>query len=154
MLWILYNFNQFLIPMWLWHTWWNCHFITLSGGLWQGPNFVRWSKFWPNLLYSGYMWQIIFLSALWYVSTTRFCFIRWLCHMWQMNWPKLYRHPLNQNILFCDVKAIKIIVTQMGVQNLGINSVFVLFTSDKSIENVSTYHKNCENSAYMHLMCT
>ena len=61
-------------------------------------------------------------------------------------------HPLNQNILFCDVKAINIIVTQMGVQNLGINSVFVLFTSDKSIENVSTYHKKCEESAPdMHL---
>jgi hypothetical protein len=40
------------------------------------------------------------------------------------------------------------------VQNLGINSVFVLFTSDKSIENVSTYHKKCEDSAYLHLMCT
>jgi len=62
-------------------------------------------------------------------------------------------HPLNQNILFCDVKAIKIIVTQMEVQNLGINSVFVLFTSDKSIENVSTYHKKCEDSAHLHLMC-
>ena len=65
----------------------------------------------------------------------------------QCNEPSLTVHPLNQNILFCDVKAIKIIVTQMGVQKLGINSVFALFTSDKSIENVSTYHKKCEESA-------
>ena len=63
-------------------------------------------------------------------------------------------HPLNQNILFCDVKTIKIVVTQMWVQNLEINPVFVLFTSDKSVENVSTYNKKCEDSAYLHLMCT
>ena len=63
-------------------------------------------------------------------------------------------HPLNQNILFFDVKTIKIVVTQMWVQNLEINSVFVLFTTDKSIENVSTYNKKYEDSAYLHLMCT
>ena len=75
-----------------------------------------------------------------------------LCHMTD----KLMEIPLIQNILFCDVKTIQIIVTQMGVKNLGINSVFVLFTSDKSIsiDNVSTYHKECEDSAYLHLMCT
>jgi hypothetical protein len=52
-------------------------------------------------------------------------------------------------ISFCDVKAIKIIGTQMKVQNLRINLVFVLFTSDISIEDVSTYHKKCEDSAYL-----
>ena len=117
--------------MWLWCTWQNCHFITLSGGLWQGPNFVRWSKFWLKLLYLVYMWQII-LSSSSFVTCDR--------------------QIVQYKYFICDVKAIKIIVTQMEVQNLRINSVFVLFMSDKSIENVienvSTYHKKCEDSAY------
>jgi hypothetical protein len=38
---LLYNFDQFVIPMWLWHAWRKFHFVTLArGGLWQGPNFV------------------------------------------------------------------------------------------------------------------
>ena len=42
-------------------------------------------------------------------------------------------------------------VTQIGVESLGNKSGFVLFTSDKCIENVSTYHKKFEDSAYLHL---
>ena len=55
---ILYNFDQFVTPMWLWRIWRNFHFITWPGGLWQGPNFVRWTRFWQKLPHSGYMWQI------------------------------------------------------------------------------------------------
>jgi hypothetical protein len=50
-------------------------------------------------------------------------------------------------LLFCDVKAIKIIGTQMEVQ---INSVFVLLMSDKSNGNITTYHKKCEDCVYLH----
>ena len=39
---LLYNFNQSVTHLWLWHTWRNFYFVTLPGGLWQGPNFVRW----------------------------------------------------------------------------------------------------------------
>ena len=38
---ILYNFNQFITPPWLWHTWQKFLFITLPGSLWHGQNFVR-----------------------------------------------------------------------------------------------------------------
>ena len=61
--WVLSNFNQFVTPMWLWCTWRNFHFVTLPGGLWQGPNFVRWHKFWQELPYSGHMWQITLSSS-------------------------------------------------------------------------------------------
>ena len=39
---VLYNFDQSVTHLWLWRTWRNFYFVTLPGGLWQGPNFVRW----------------------------------------------------------------------------------------------------------------
>ena len=38
---ILYNFDQFVTPLWLWHTWWKFMFVTLPGSLWHGQKFVR-----------------------------------------------------------------------------------------------------------------
>ena len=33
---LLYNFDQFVTPLWLWHAWRNFLFVTLSGSLWHG----------------------------------------------------------------------------------------------------------------------
>ena len=41
-----------------------------------------------------------------------------------------YLHPLKQNILFCDFKTNKIVVTEIGGAELGNKFSFVLFTPE------------------------
>ena len=38
---ILYNFDRFVTPLWLWHAWWKFYFVALHWRLWQGPDFIR-----------------------------------------------------------------------------------------------------------------
>ena len=59
---ILSNFDQFVTPYVTVTHLTKFSFRHLAGGLWQGPNFVRWCKFWQELPYSGHMWQITLLS--------------------------------------------------------------------------------------------
>jgi hypothetical protein len=50
---VLYNFDQFITPLWLWHAWRNFHFVTLTGGLWHRQIFVG-----PSLLSSHFGWVV------------------------------------------------------------------------------------------------
>ena len=59
---ILYNFDWFVTPVWLWHTWQNFYFIALHWRLWQGPDFIRCSSM------SGYF-SVVWASLVWNLST-------------------------------------------------------------------------------------
>ena len=94
---VLYNFDQSVTHLWLWRTWRNFYFVTLPGGLWQGPNFVRWhlqcgsfgfvlsqihgggTPLEPNWAFSADKEWISAKFTLFRTNVTNYPFVRWLC---------------------------------------------------------------------------
>ena len=79
---ILYNFNQFVTPLWLWHGFVRCH--PLSGHFGSVVCWI-WSSDMqrePKLVFYDWKPQILAKITLSRSQVTNYHFIKWPCDMW------------------------------------------------------------------------